>query len=328
MQKMLNLYGIGNALVDLQINVEDEIIHKLGISKGEMRLVDDKLQSNIIEQLKDKKINICSGGSAANTVVAFAGFGGKAAYNTILGNDEFGTFYANEFKELDIHLIAPCLDNKSTGTCLVLISPDSERTMITSLAVNEELNENHLSEEYIAKSEWIYLEGYKFSNPNSSKALKTAAEMAKDNNTKISFTFSDTFITGMFKPEIEKVLEHTNLIFCNEHEAMSFTGKDNTEAAFKELCKTVPNVSVTLGRHGSVIYWDKEKITVPPYPAERVDTTGAGDMFAGAFLYGITHFNSAEKAGHLASVASAKIVSIMGARLNENPQNLLDKLKV
>jgi len=328
MQKINDLAGIGNAIVDFQFQVDYTDLEKFKIEKGEMRIVDSDFQNLILNYLSERQLNICSGGSAANTIVAFSSFGGKASYNTILGNDKYGQFYAKEFNQLNIELVAPFIENKSTGTCLVLITPDSERTMLTSLAVNEDFSEKYLSEELISKANWLYLEGYKFSSPKSSKALQTAVEMAKDNKTKISFTFSDTFITSNYKNEIEKVLEHTELIFCNESEALSFTGKDNPEDAIKDLSNIVPNVAVTLGKNGSVIITNKQKISIPPYPAERIDTTGAGDMYAGAFFYAMIYMNSLEKAGHLASIASAKIVSILGARLKENPKELLYSLNI
>ncbi len=328
MQKDLDLTGIGNALVDLQIQVDYSDLERFGIKKGEMRLIEDDFRNEILTGLSDKKINVCSGGSGANSIVAFAALGGKAAYNTILGDDKYGKFYADEFNQLDIKLSAPFIEGRETGVCTVLITPDSERSMLTSLSVNAEFKEEYVNEEYIAKAKWIYLEGYKLDHDNPRKAIKAAAQMAKDNKTNIAFTFSDVFIIDNFRKDCEQILDDTSLVFCNEHEAMSFTQKDNVEDAFKELCKVVPNVAVTLGKEGSLIYWNKEKYVIPPYPAVRLDTTGAGDMFAGAFFYGMMNFNSIEKAGHLASIASAKIVSVLGARLKEDPKNLIAQLMI
>lgn len=328
MRKTLDIAGLGNALVDLQVLVEDDFIEKFSIKKGEMRLIDDAFKNEILAGIDGSRINICSGGSGANSIVAFGALGGKAGYNTILGNDKFGHFYANEFKELDIELKAPFIDEKGTGVCTVLISPDGERTMLTSLSANTEFNEKHLNEELYAKSKWSYLEGYKLDSPNPRDAVFSAAQMCKDNDTKIAFTFSDVFIIENFREHCEKLAEKSDLVFCNENEAMVFTQTDNTEDAMKKLTSIVPNVAITLGKEGSMFYANKQKYVVPPYPAVRLDTTGAGDMFAGAFMYGMLYFNNIEHAGHLASLASAKIVSVLGARLKEDPKNLISQLKV
>lgn len=319
--KKIELCGIGNGLLDLQFEVSDTDILRLGLNKGEMKLVSTEDQSKIIDTIENKSFNKCSGGSAANTVIAFAEFGGRAAYMTSLGRDDNGKFYAQEFKELGINLKSEFLDEK-TGTCLVLITPDSERTMNTCLGASELYSKDFVDEQLIADSEWLYLEGYKLTADISSEALFRAIELAKKHNTKIAFTFSDVFVVNIFNEALTRVVQNSELIFCNENEAIAFTDEVQSEKAYKKLCSMVPNVVMTLGSKGASIYWKGKDYIISSYPVNPVDSTGAGDMFAGAFMYGIINTGNPVYAGQLASLSAAKIVSQMGARLNADFQKL------
>ena len=316
MNKVYDLCGLGNSLVDIQVNVDDYILNKLVLKKGEMMLTEIAEQQKYLNELNDNERHLCSGGSAANTIIAFTKFGGEACYMSLLGDDEYGHFYANEFREIGIHLHANHLTTDPTGTCLVMITPDSERTMCTSLGATGKFGPENLSENLIAGSKWLYLEGYKFTAEASTNAIYQAIDIAKSNNTKIATTFSDSFITTYFKDQLYDVVLQSDLIFCNENEALSFTGENNFNSAFAKLAEMVPNLVVTLGANGSLVKYNGEKFVIPPYPANPVDSTGAGDMFAGAFLYELILHDSPQRAGHLGSYASAKIVSQLGARLN------------
>lgn len=326
MERDLDICGLGNGLMDLQCSVSDQEIKDFGLFKGEMRLVDKVNQTALLKNLKDRNFTKCSGGSAANTIIALAEFGGKAAYSTVLGNDEYGHYYSEEFKELGIKLISPFLDTEPTGTCLVLITPDSERTMYTCLGATAFLSKEHLNDEFIARTKWLYLEGYNFCAPNSTEALFYALNKAKEAGTKVALTFSDVFIIDSFNDNLKKVVPQCDLIFCNENEAKLYTGKESIDEAYITLCSQVPNVALTMGAEGSLIHWEGKDYKIPSYPANLIDTTGAGDMFAGAFMYGINYLNSAEQAGHLASLAAAKVVSQMGARMKENYKDLINQV--
>ena len=331
MKKDIQLCGLGNALVDLQYEIKEDHLTVLGLNKGEMLLVDENKQAMVLEQFKDFRQVRCSGGSAANTVIAFSALGGKSAYMTVLGKDSFGDFYSDEFRELGIELAAPQLESSPTGTCIIFITPDSERTMHTALAATAQFGSHNINDELIKRSEWLYIEGYKFSEPSGTEAVYKSLDIAKANNTKVAVTFSDVFITNIFKDNLKKVAENSDLIFCNEFEAMAYTGKETIESAYKALCEISPNVVLTKGPRGSNIRWNGEDLEVQAYEAALKDTTGAGDMFAGAFLYGMTEYNDPLIAGNLASFFGAKIVSQFGARLNQDPiklkNELLEKLK-
>jgi len=325
--KDIQLFGMGNGLVDLQYNISEETMADFGMKKGEMHLIDDQERSRIIHYFKDYKYNICSGGSAANSIIAFSQLGGKAAYATVLGDDLFGNFYASEFSQLGIILNAELLPDKSTGNCYVFIAPDSERTMLTYLGATALFSKKNVSEELIKRSEWIYIEGYKFSQDSSTDAVYYAIELAKKYNTKVAFTFSDVFITENFRSKVQKAFEQADLIFCNENEAKSFSGYSDFEKAKKSIFDNINGAVITKGAEGSIIKYGNEIIEIPPYPARPIDSTGAGDMFAGAFLFGLIQENDLTFAGHLASLCSAKIVSKLGARMDEDYNSIVNEIK-
>lgn len=326
MVKNINLCGLGNGLIDLLAHVSDEDVARLQLRKGEMTLVDYNTQAKALEYLKDKKQSRCSGGSAANTIIAFTAFGGKSAYKTVLGADEFGDFYADEFGKLGVELFAGRVSDMPTGVCLVLVTPDSERTMLTFLGATETFNKSNINEEAIARSEWLYIEGYKFSQLHSAEAVFEAVDIAKANKTKVALTFSDAFITENFRDSLEKVVDKSDLLFCNENEAKSYAKRETPEEAFEELSRQCSNIAVTYGVLGSKILWNKERVDIPSVKAIAVDSTGAGDMYAAGFLYGISSKNAAEYAGKLASLAASKVVAQIGARLGVDHKTLLKEI--
>lgn len=323
MTKDIDLYAIGNGLVDIQFQVSDSDIEELGLPKGEMRQSGFD-SDRILEKFNNShNRNICSGGSAANSVIAFAGFGGKACYTTALGDDKFGRFYKQEFDNFGIELNSRLSKEEPTGKCIVLISPDSERTMNTVLGANKLLSPDYINDDWVRRSKWIYLEGYELTGETNTKAFLKAIEIAKSSGTLISTTFSDAFIINQYPDRIKEIASLSDLAFCNEKEAMLFTGSNDFDTAFDLIAEKVPNVVITCGSKGSRIKFGGEIVDIQPYPAKAIDTTGAGDMFAGAFLYGITHKLSLQDAGNLASLASSIIVSQFGARLARSEYNLI-----
>lgn len=324
--KDIELCGLGNGLVDLQFLVSDEDLVKANLQKGAMILIDVDARNSLLQEFSSKDFHKVSGGSAANTIISFAQLGGKGAYKTVLGNDDFGYFYANEFKELGIVLNTEHIDTAPTGICVIFITPDSERTLYTCLAATANFGTQNINEDIIARSEWLYIEGYKFSEPNSTEAIFKAIDIARKHNTKISVTFSDTFITELFKDNVRKVVEVADMVFCNESEAKSFTQKDSSQDAFDELCKMTKNVAVTYGGDGSKIKWNGVIYDIPPYKVKPIDTTGAGDSYAGAFFYGIIKTGNPVAAGHLASYISSQIVSQMGPRAKFDMEDARNKI--
>lgn len=318
MSKRLNVYGIGNAIMDLQLFVSEDEFSQLGLEKGSMTLVDAEGQNALLEKFKAKEINQASGGSAANTIIGLTQLGAKSAYGCLVASDDFGTAYASEMSSLGVELHTDKVNQKQTGSCVVAITPDAERTMNTFLGVSAEFSPEHVSEAHIADSEWLYIEGYLFSSEQGCKAVKKAIESAKSAGTKIAITFSDGFIVNVFGDALKEAVSSADLVFANAGEAMAFAGVSDEREAFEALKKEIPSVAMTLGSRGAWIWHEKQEHVIEPFPVKAVDDTGAGDMFAGGFLYGLSQGYYAEVSGKIACFLASKVVSQLGPRLNED----------
>lgn len=326
MQKDIQLVGLGNALVDIQFEVSDNEVDMFSLEKGTMTLVDRNIQKNILDYLGNRTNHKCSGGSAANTIIGFSSFGGKAAYKTMLGEDDFGRFYAKEFYNLGIILDAKYSYDEHTGICFVLITPDSERTLVTALGATAKHGREHIDDTLIQRAEWLYIEGYKFSEGAGYEAITHAVDIAKKFDTKIAVTLSDKFIIDVFRENLEVVLDASDLIFCNDLEARTLAKTESNNEAYNYLSSRYKNVAMTLGAEGSLVKWNNTQFEIPAYKTKAIDTTGAGDMYAAGFMYGITHLKSPTKAGHLGSISASKVVSQYGARLQESHTDLRDSI--
>jgi sugar/nucleoside kinase (ribokinase family) len=315
--KEFKLCGLGNALVDIFLEISDTDFTSLGFERGSMRLVDVVEQKMLLDRYQDHEPKLVSGGSVANSIIAFSQLGGQAAYIGCVGDDRYGLFYASEFEELGIDIGNPIIVNEATGTCVCLITPDAERTMRTCLGVASHLSARHVDVRRIQNSEWLFIEGYVFANPNTGQtAAREAIRIAKKNSTKVAITCSDAFVPQVFGDALREALEHTDLFFCNEGEARAVTNASTAEEAFNKLKGKIPSVVVTHGPHGAYIRHDGAESHVPAFQCEPKDLTGAGDMFAGAFLYGITHGVAPEKAARAANYLSQKVITQVGARLH------------
>lgn len=325
-----NVYGIGNALVDTEFEVTDEFFTKHEVEKGLMTLVNDERQAYLIEQINSVRVKKQSGGSAANTVIATSQFGGTAFYSCKVADDEYGHFYLNDLKEAGVatNLDHTKLDAGNTGKCLVMVTPDADRTMNTYLGISSQLDPSVLDEEAIANAEYVYLEGYLVTTEDGVAAMRAAKTMAEAHGTKTSITLSDPSIVEFFKPKFNEVIgAGVDLLFCNEEEALKFTGTDNLFAAREKLKYAAKRFAITLGKNGVMIFDGDTFIDIESYPVEAIDTNGAGDMFAGAFLYAITHGHSLAQAGKFASLAASKVVTKFGPRLNkEHVEELTQRL--
>ncbi len=325
--KKYSLSSIGNSIVDLLYKTSNEELNTLGLRKGDMLLVDEANQTKIIDTIKADDKDVKSGGSAANTVIAYSQFGGSSAYQSLLGKDELGDFYANEFKELGIELFANRIESEKTGTCAVLVTPDGERTMNTHLGATSHFSLDFLNKDMVANSEWLYIEGYKLSEPESTKAIYHAIEIAKANGTKIALTSSAMFIIETQRENFEKIAEMSDLIFFNDEEAMVFTGEENAEKAFDTLAEKYNHFVVTLGKDGAKYQRDGKVYKVPCYGGKPIDTTGAGDMFAAGYLYGEIIEKNPKLAGHLGSYAAGLVCDKIGPRLENDLKEVLHHVK-
>lgn len=311
-----DVFGVGNALVDIQARISENWLASTGFDKGIMTLVDDAQQQAVLQRLEGVHLNRCAGGSAANTIVGVADFGGKAAYAGKVAKDEVGEFFLHDMRKMGVTIeVAPAPSGQS-GTCAVLITEDAQRTMLTNLGVSATLTEDDINEEEIKRAKYVYVEGYLLTSPNQKAAAYKAMNVAKQYGCKVAFTASDPFLCNMCRDEIWELLRGpVDLFFCNEEEAKSLTGKTDVIECAAELHRHAESVAMTLGANGSLLMHEGSAIPIEGVSVDAIDTTGAGDMYAGALLYGITNGMSLKQAGHLASHASARIVGQLGARM-------------
>lgn len=313
--------GLGNALIDIFIDVDDATFASLDLEKGSMRLTEKEEQERYISALATKELPRVSGGSVANSVIAFAQLGGKSALLASVADDANGSFYKHECESLHINFpISPITGR--TGTSLIFITPDAERTMRTNLGVSSLISGDRLSEEAIAQSEWLFIEGYIFANPEYGHgALTRALEIAKANGTKVAVTLSESWVVEAFRGVVEQALESADLVFANESEVKAFGKSDDFQVAFDLLSQKVPHVVGTRGSLGVQIRANGEDYQVKAYPCEPVDLTGAGDMLAGAYLYGLSVGLPIPEAANRACYLCSKVICQVGARLHEGVAN-------
>ncbi|WP_192346441.1 adenosine kinase [Algoriphagus sp. Y33] len=316
--KKYDVTGIGNALVDIEFKVKDRFFTDNGVEKGLMTLVDEERQNALMQVINTEEAKKQCGGSAGNTVIAVSQFGGKAYYSCKVANDELGHFYMNDMKDAGVshNLSESNLAEGITGKCLVMVTGDAERTMNTFLGITQTYSSADVNEAAIKDSQYLYIEGYLITSENGKEAMMHAKKIAEENGVKVALTFSDPAMVKYFKdPMAEVIGASVDLLFANEEEAMIFTGKDNLLEAREEMKKLAKHFVITQGKNGALIYDGDTFIDIEPYAITAIDTNGAGDMFAGAFMYGITNGHSYASSGKLASMASSKIVGQFGPRL-------------
>jgi sugar/nucleoside kinase (ribokinase family) len=318
MAKKYDVYGLGNALVDMEFEISPDFLTKANIEKGLMTLVDEQRQSEIINTFHGIQHRRSCGGSAANTMIAVSQFGGKSFYSCKVASDETGDFYFKDLMEngVDTNLASGKLETGITGKCIVMITPDADRTMNTFLGITSNFSVKELVEDHLKNSEWVYIEGYLVASPTGKEAAIKAKKIANTHNVKTALTFSDVNMVNFFGEGLgEMIGDGVDLLFCNESEAYAYTKKNNIEEASVELKKIAKTFAVTLGAKGAFIFDGKKEIHVVTMPVEAIDTNGAGDLFAGAFLYGINHGLNFAEAGKLGCLASSLLVTQFGARL-------------
>lgn len=311
------LCGLGNAIVDIFLEIKDKEFEGLGFERGTTRLVEKLEQDILLKFFHARDPRLAAGGSVANSIIGFSQLGGKAAFIGCVGDDKYGLFYQQEFEHLGIDIGNPAIVGETTGTCVCVITPDAERTMRTCLAVSGHLSARHVDEERIKNSEWLFIEGYVFANPETGQAaIRRALEIAKANGVKVAITCSEAFVVNVFSDAFFAALKQTDLLFCNTTEAQAVTKTSTAEDAFAALKNFVPNAVVTDGPNGAFVRYGGHESHAKAYPCEPKDLTGAGDMFAGAFLYGISQGILPGKAARAANFLAMKVITQIGARLH------------
>lgn len=329
--KQYDVYGIGNALVDKEFEVDDQFFLDAGIEKGFMTLIDQEKQQSLLDLLMERYglKKRAGGGSAANSMFALSQFGARVFYSCKVANDEAGHFY---MKELGEHNIETNLGLErpegTTGRCLVMVTPDAERTMLTSLGISETVSIDELHLDAVGQSRYVYVEGYLVTSPSAKSAVLDLKHHARDAGVKFAMTFSDPAMVEYFRDGVNEFIgEGVDLLFCNEKEAMLWSGTDTLEAACEALTGKAKQFAVTLGAKGAKLFDGERYIDVAPHHVRAVDSNGAGDMFSGAFLYGLSKGYDFETSGKIASLASSLVVSQFGPRLSPaQHQEVLERL--
>ena len=324
---MFDVYGLGNALVDMEFTVEDGFLRRQKIPKGHMTLVDEPRLDGLIEDLKELKPERMSGGSAANTIIAVQAFGARAFYSCKVADDETGRFFLSDLTAAGVrtNVNARAASGKS-GHCLVLVTPDAERSMNTFLGISSELSSAEIDPAALAGSRYLYVEGYLSSSPGSRAAATLARQIAEDEGVKTAISLSDPSMISLFRDGLVEILGNgVDHLFCNEEEALAWAGTDRLDIAINELRDIARHLNVTLGSRGCLAVTPDAKYEVNGVPTRAVDTTGAGDMYAGGCLYGWSVGMDARQAAALGNFAAARLVAHYGARLRkleEYPQTL------
>ncbi len=323
-QKKYDVVGIGSPLLDFIIKVDDEVLQEVDLIKGEMCLIDKKRSVEILETLKEYSVTTAPGGSSANTLAGVSALGGSAVFIGKIGRDHHGTIYEQKTGDDQVLSRLQTHETEATGHAITFITPDGERTFATHLGAAIHFRKADILDLDIAQSKILHLEGYQLEDPELKDAVVHAMKTAKKHDTRVSIDLSDPALVGRnLEPIRDLVKEYVDIVFVNELEAEAFTGK-RAEAALHDISKWCEVTVVKLGEQGSLVKVDNQVFTIASHNVKVKNTNGAGDMYAGAFLYAITHNIDYEKAGQLASFASAQVVSGELARLDHD---LKEKVK-
>ncbi len=311
----IDVVGIGNALVDVISQEGDDFVERLGVPKGAMTLIESDRADEIYAAM-GAAIEI-SGGSAANTIVGVAALGGTAQYLGKVRNDQLGAVFAHDIRATGVRYeIAPATSGPSTGCCLIVVTPDAQRTMNTYLGASVHLDPSDVDAAAIRNAKVLYLEGYLFDPPEAQEAFRLAATHANAAGRTVALTLSDGFCVDRHRDAFLAMVEHhVDLLFANEAEILSLYQTDSFDEAAERVRHHGAIAALTRSELGSVIVTEDDTITVPAHPVdELVDTTGAGDLYAAGFLFGYSRDLDLATCGQLGSLAAAEVISHVGAR--------------
>jgi sugar/nucleoside kinase (ribokinase family) len=314
----LDVVAVGNALVDVLASARDEDLTSLDLVKGTMVIVDRARSESIYATMGPT--TEASGGSAANTVAGVAALGGRAAYVARVADDQWGQVFTHDIRSIGVAFdptpVPAGSGDAVTGHCLVLMTEDAERTMATHLGVSGELGPSDLHDGHLSSTQVVYLEGYLWEQPSAKAAMRQAIDLAHAHDAAVALTVSDPFCVQHHQAEFLELLNgDLELLFANEDEAMMLFGARDFDAAVDAVAETGVLAVLTRGAAGCVVVTPSGPVAVPAQPVDRVvDTTGAGDLFAAGFLYGITNGLSPEDAARLGGVCAAEVISHVGAR--------------
>jgi sugar/nucleoside kinase (ribokinase family) len=311
-----DVLALGNAIVDVIARAEEDFLHAHSLLRGAMTLIDEPRAEALYAAMGPG--TVISGGSAANTIAGLASFGGQGAFIGKVKNDELGRLYRHDLTSLGVSFETPAAsEGPATARCLIVVTPDGERTMNTYLGACQGLSEADVDADAIAAARIVYLEGYLWDPPAAKQAFRKASEIAHNAGGRVALTLSDSFCVDRYRAEFLGLMRHgvVDIIFANEHELRSLYETADVETAIAALRNEGVLGIVTRSAKGALAVTREETVEVPAFPVERVvDTTGAGDLFAAGFLHGLTSGREARDCLRLGALAAAEIISHVGAR--------------
>ena len=310
-----DVVGIGNALVDVISHAADDFLAEHGLVKGWMDLVDTERAVQLYQAL-GSAVEM-SGGSAANTMCGVASFGGAAAYLGKVSDDDLGRVFGHDLLAVGVQFKPGDHRNEvPTGRCIIVVTPDAERTMNTYLGASSLLAISDVDDDAVSGGRVLYMEGYLYDRPEAKQAFRHAAGIAHGAGRMVSLTLSDSFCVDRHRDDfLSLVADEVDLLFGNEAELLALYRTDSFDAAVESLREHCPLAAITVGARGSIIVTEDELVTVPAVPVRRViDTTGAGDLYAAGFLHGLTIGRPLAECGQLGSIAAAEVISHVGPR--------------
>ena len=310
----LQVYGIGNVLIDIVSHAHDSDLARLGLDKGIMKLVEGDERDRIVDFISTSDSTYCCGGSAPNTIITLSQLGVSSALSGKIGFDDFGDQYEKQLQEHGVTSYLTRADG-NTGSSIILVSPDSERTMNTSLENNQKYCKDDIQEEAIRSADYLYFTGYMWDTDNQKKALLKAISIAEEAGTRIVFDAADPFAVRRSAGEFCRLIEkHFDIVLANAEEARLMFGSEDLGLCAEKLAGICDMAVVKNGAAGSVVKSCGNSFEIPVYKVDAVDTTGAGDIYAAGFLYGLCTGRSLEESGNIASKLAAGIVGQIGAQ--------------
>ena len=321
-----DVVAIGNALVDVLSYEDDDFVARVSVERGATTMVDAARSEAIYREMGPARE--VSGGSAANTAAGVASFGGAAAFVGRVADDAFGKIFAHDLRNAGVTFESPFSDNElPTGRCLVIVTPDAQRTMCTYLGTASALDPDYIDADVVGNASVTYLEGYLWDQPEAKAAIRKAAELAHQAGQRVALTLSDPFCVERHRDEFTTLVERdVDILFANEHEILSLYQVDSFDDALQHVRSACEIAALTRGPRGSVIVSGDEVHVIDAHPTQVIDTTGAGDLYAAGFLYGFTHERPPEICGRLASLAAAEVISHLGARPETSLRELASRV--
>lgn len=324
--KTLDVVCIGNAIVDVICHADDSFLDRHSMVKGSMQLIESDVALTLYDAMPAGIES--SGGSAANTAAGIASFGGAVGFVGKVADDQLGEVFTHDIRATGVEYspLAPPAD-QATARCLILVTPDAQRTMNTFLGVSGSIGPDDVDTDLVARAQITYCEGYLWDLPDAKAALLAGMEAAKGAGGRVAFTLSDAFCVDRHRAEFVDLAEdHIDILFGNEAEICSLYETDSFDEAVDRVAGHCEIACLTRSEKGSIIITaDGARISVPAAPTDVVDTTGAGDLYSAGFLYGFTHGRTLESSGRLASLAAAEVISHLGARPAIELVTLLDR---